>query len=227
MKIVKRKSPDKLRQIHYVSLTDPVKFVAGKPIPTVKAWSEFGKILTDWPDGLGNISTWGTNDVLVLDSMTFMGKAAMRFILSLNGRAGELPQLQDYRDAQALVERALAAIYSESVKCNVLVLSHITEFGREETSLDAKGRAVRTEISGTRRAYAESGTGKALSPAIGRYFNAVLATEMIGQGTAARYVIKTRPYRNLTLKTTDPEAVKAEYPLATGLADYFRDVREN
>lgn len=226
-KVREYNDPKLLDKIHYVPLTDPIKMINGRPTSTPRAWTEFGKILSDWPDGFGNIEKWGPQDILVVDSLTFAGKAAVRFVLGLQGRLSDLPQLQDYGQAQDLLERMLAAMYAENVKCNVIVLSHITEFAREEQSLDAKGRLIRTEVAGTRRAFGETGTGKALSRHIGRYFNAILATEAITAGTQTRYVIKTQPYRNLTLKTTNPAKVKPEYSLTTGLAEYFEAVRQS
>jgi hypothetical protein len=67
--------------------------------------------------------------------------------------------------------------------------------------------------------------GKALSPKIGRYFNSCLQAKTIGSGSSARRVLSTVSTPLIELKTSAPLSVKAEYPLATGLADYFKDVR--
>lgn len=223
--LLRAKNPALCNKVNFVTLTDPVRFVNGRPIPTVGAWVKLGKILTEWPDGLGNITTWGTDDILVLDSLTFAGKACVRFICQLQGRAGDAPQLQDYWDAQRFLDQLLAALYSETVKCNVIVLSHIKEIAKTHTVLDSKGRSVRVEEEGTRKGYAESGTGNALSPTIGRYFNGVVMAEIEGSGQSARRLIRTVPHLNIGLKNPAPGSVKPSYPLATGLADYFAAVR--
>lgn len=224
--LLRTKDPQLLEKVNYVTLTDPVRFVNGRPIPTVKAWTQLGKILTDWPDGLGNITTWGSNDILVIDSLTFAGKACVRFVTSLQGRAGDAPQLQDYRDAQIFVENMLGAIYSpETVKCNVIVLSHVREIAKMHQETDSKGRPIRVEEAGSRKGYAETGTGQALSPNIGRYFNAILLADIEGSGLATRRLIRTVPHLNIGLKNPAPASVKPTYPIATGLADYFNAVR--
>lgn len=223
--VLRAKNPDLLSQVSYETLTDPVKFVNGRPIPTIGAWIKLGKILTDWPGGLGNITTWTPKDILVVDSLTFAGKAATRFVCQLQGRGADIPQLQDFYEAQRLVERMLEGLYSDNVICNVIVISHVKEIGKEHTVMDSKGRPVRIEEEGSRKGYAETGTGKALSPTIGRYFNAVLLADIEGTGQATRRLIRTVPHLNIGLKNPAPGSVKPSYPLATGLAEYFQAVR--
>jgi hypothetical protein len=81
------------------------------------------------------------------------------------------------------------------------------------------------EENGPQRAYPAS-LGKALSPKIGRYFNTVLMAKTVGTGTAAKHKILTQSANGLELKTTVPLKAKAEYDLATGLAEYFAAERQ-
>jgi hypothetical protein len=218
-----------LSQIQYQTLTDRMKAINNRLVPIqAVAWQNATAYFEKWPDG-GNIEQWGPKDIAVIDSLTFAGKAAMRWIQQLNGRLSVAPQIQDYWDAQRLVEGLCATLYDASIKCNVLVLSHIREVGKSETKIitDNQGRQrpVTVTEEGSKKGYAETGTGNALSPNIGRYFNSVLMVDIIGSGMGVRRQIITQPSGNIGLKNPAPGVVKREYPLETGLAEYFAAVR--
>lgn len=223
--LIKQSSkPQLMNQVDVEVVTDGTRLVKGRMIPGATAWTKALKTLEDWP-GLGNIGSWGSKDILVLDSLTFAGRAAVRFVLNLNGRITDLPQFQDYLTAQTMVDQLLATLYSDDVKCNVIVISHVKEIAKTRTEVDSKGRQIQVEEEGTRKGYAETGTGRALSPTVGRYFNSVLLVDIEGSGPATRRVIRTVPHTNIGLKNSAPGLVRPSYPLATGLADYFKAVR--
>lgn len=219
-----RDDPTALARVTYETLTDPVRIAGTQMIQAAQAWTKMQKILGDWPN-VGKLETWTSRDILVLDSLTFAGKAAVRFVLQLNGRLNDLPGWNDYYTAQGLVERLLATLYSDSLKCNVIAISHVREIAKMHVEMDSKGRPVNVEEEGTRKGYAETGTGKALSPTVGRYFNAILLADIEGSGQSARRVIRTVPHQNIGLKNANPTRVKPTYPLVSGLAEYFQAVR--
>lgn len=221
-----RDDPAALERVNFQICTDQTRVAGNQMIPGAQAWGRAIQTLGNWPDGIGKIDTWTPRDILVIDSITFAGKAAVRFVLNLNGRIADLPRWDDYYTAQGLLEKLLATLYSDSVKCNVIAISHVREIGKMHTKLDAKGRPVQVEEEGSRKGYAETGTGKALSPTIGRYFNAILLADIEGSGQSARRLIRTVPHGNIGLKNANPVRVKPSYPLATGLADYFAAVRQ-
>lgn len=232
--LVRQKKPELLKGIRYKTLTDDMKVLGGKIQATSsKAWNDAVALLGDWKDGsepgLGSVTTWGPQDVLVVDSLTFAGKAALRFICAMNGRLASKPYQSDFGDAQTLVENFLAMLFSSSIKCNVVVLSHIREIGKQATisvtDKDGKEKPMIVEEEGTRKGYAETGTGRALSPLVGRFFNSVLMVDMLGTGEHARRIIRTVPIDNIGLKNSAPGLVKPSYPLATGLAEYFAALR--
>jgi len=219
-----------LNRIRYITCTDVMRSVAGKVFPvSATAWPKAMDALTDWKDGaeptLGPVASWGPKDILVIDSLNFAGKAATRLMQQINGRLAVFPIWTDYGDAQKLVESMCAMLFSETIKCNVLVLSHVREVGKKQTRINEKGQVQTYEEEGTRKGYAETGTGSALSPTIGRYFNAVLLADIVGSGQSSRRIIRTVPHENIGLKNPAPGIVKSEYPLATGLAEYFAAVR--
>jgi len=208
-----RYDKDAIDNVEYVTVTEPMKNVAGKLIP-VKAtvWQRTASLLGDWVDGetkLGPITTWDGQTVLVIDSLTMLSDAALSYILSMNGRLGQHPHQSDWGLAQALVENMLRMLYDESVKCNVIINCHIKPMGDD---------------NGPERYYPNT-LGKALPPKVGRYFNTVLLAQSSGRGQGLKRQIFTTSQGTIECKNTAPSKVAQSYPLETGLADYFKAVR--
>lgn len=205
---------DSIDRVEYETLTDPRKRdPATKKLkmsaPTV--WTRVVELLSDWNTQsakLGPISTWTSQDVLVIDSLSFLSKAAMHWQLSLNGRLGGKAEQSDWYSAQQYVEELLAMLFDEGVTCNVIIMAHIKFI----------------EINGVTQGYPNS-VGKALSPNIGSYFNSVLQVRSSGSGTAQKRLIHTQTSGLVELKNSSPFTVKPMYEQATGLAEYFKDVR--
>lgn len=201
---------DASSRVEFETLTDPMKPQGGRLIP-VKAtvWQKSIGLLDNWKTATadyGNISTWKDRDVLVIDTLSFLADHALKFILSLNLRLGQRPQLQDWGEAQMLVMGLLEKLYDESVGCNVIVNCHI-KYMEDENKIQ--------------KCFPES-VGKALSPKIGRYFNNVVLVKTVGKGD---HRISTVSTNLLELKTSSPLKVQKEYPIQTGLADLFKDLR--
>jgi len=218
-------SPGAVAQVEFETITDPFSNVNGKLIPKkASTWQRVVRLLDNWKtfvkdsngkdtdkiaSDFGPISTWTTNDILVIDSLTMLSNAALNFILSLNARLGQQPQQSDWYNGQQLIEGLLQLLFDDGVKCNVIVNCHIAYIG---------------EDNGPQHGYPAS-LGKALPPKIGRYFNSMLMAKTSGSGASAKRKITTVSSPLVELKTTNPLRVKAEYPIETGLADYFRDIR--
>jgi hypothetical protein len=213
---------DKLSSVIYETCTDKFKTVGGKVIVdgVPKAFSKAMNLLTNWKtddQDLGSVSTWTSNDVLVIDSLTHCGKAAMRQALALGNRLNQHPHQSDWGVAQGMLEDMISLLCSEAVPCNVLILAHWDNFG----DTDEKGQPV-----GPQRGLPIS-LGKALSPRIPTYFNSTILAKRIGIGAGARRRIYTVPQDSIELKSSAPKSVKAEYELPTGLAEFFRDARKH
>ena len=172
-------------------------------VPVGDAWPRFLSLLDKWPATGESVYKLGPKDVLVNDSLTFMSKAALNFILKVNNRH-KLNEY-DYGDAQTMLEDIFATLYDHDLKCNVILIAHI--------DYQPDGRGV---LQGMPAA-----PGKKLSPKIGRYFNSVLRVKTIGKERQ----ITTTSDGTVELKTSAPSSVKPSYPLASGLAQYFRDVQ--
>lgn len=205
-------TPEELATVYFQTFTDSLKTVNGRLIPSgvPKGFSNFLKALDKWPDDdLGPVSSWTPNDVLVVDSMTFMGSAALRYVLALNNRSGQQPYQSDWGEAMRYVENVLEKLYSAEIKCNIVVTSHIT-------FIEQEGQAIRG---------LPTALGSKLPPKVPRYFNTVVMAQSKGFGSGARHTIHTQPKQGVELKTAAPSRVKAEYPIRTGLADLFRDLQ--
>lgn len=205
--------PEAADRVVYKTLTDPMRVVGNVMVPKLATvWQRTIKMLEHWKtedEDLGPVLSWGPQDVLVIDSLTFLGIAAMNFVLSMNGRLGQQTQQSDWYQAQQRVEQFLQAIYDENIKCNVIMTAHVR---------------ITEEDNMPPRATVHS-LGKALTPVIGRYFNSTLYVQTSGSGAQERRRILTRSTSLVELKNTAPLNVKPDYPIETGLAEYFHDVQ--
>lgn len=204
-----------LDRLHYITCTDEMKSTkggliipAGKPTAFTKAI----KSLNHWQDDesdFGPVADWTVNDVLVIDSLTFLSNAAMRYVCFEVGRVGA-PYQQDWLAAQRKVIGLLELLYSESIKCNVVINAHIRFIDIAEDYVQG---------------YPES-VGKSLPPQIPRYFNTVVQAKISGSGKNAKRKIRVVPDTSIGLKNAAPHNLKeADLPLETGLADIFKAIR--
>lgn len=202
--------PAALERVDFMSFRDKTKI--GPAGPTIvgapKAFTQGTQALDKWEDGT-DPSTWGPEHILVLDSLTNMGKAAFAWARQMNPSAKEPRQW--YFSAQTVLEDIIANLTAESFQSNVIVMSHID---------------LVTMPDGTTQGFA-SAIGKALGPKIPRYFNTLAMMETSGSGKAVRRRLKTFPTATVTLKNPAPMKIEAEYPIETGLATLFEKLRES
>jgi len=219
---VLKSDPKALANVDFVTVTEPMKAIGGLArIIKAEAYSKAAGLLSKWDDG-SDPANWGPKDILVIDSLTFFCRYAMNAVLALNGRLNSTPWQSDWGQAQALVSSVLQLLYSNGFKTNVIVNCHITYIGREVQKTNDKGEVetMQEDVRG----YPMS-LGKALSPQIGTFFNHALMTRTMGSGPAAKRQLLTNTQGLIELKTAAPGKVKGSYPIETGLADYFRDIR--
>lgn len=198
-----------------VSLAEKRASAGGKlGITRAEVWTRASAQLEKWVDpttgrDFGSITTWTPEHVLCVGSFTRLAESALRFVQSVNGRLNAHPFQSDYGDAQNLLRAFLEIITSPDVRTNVVLECHIESIDDGSGALQDFPRAV----------------GKALSPIIGSYFNSLLEIKKVGRGEALKRVLKTIPTGTLGVKNTAPFRVASEYPLETGLAQYFAAVR--
>lgn len=199
-------------RIRYMQISDSVSVGSkGDLVTKGDSWAKFVSLLQDWKDGdksYGPITSWTPKDILVIDGLSRLADAAFNQHLAMNGRLGK-PEQRDYGAAQGALKRLLWMLFSDEVKCNVIMVCHIKP-------VDIEGEPT--------RGFPQT-IGSALSPEIGQFFNHALLARQSGQGEGIKRVISTRTSGFVQLKTPAPLRVKPEYPLEDGLAAYFADIR--
>src|SRR5580698_2658407 len=196
------------------------------------SWPKAVSLLDGWKEGgidLGPVSSWGPMDVLVLDSFSTLAKCAYYFSQGLNGRLGARDQGNDYRrdvgEAQSQLTRVLELLYSSHIRCNVIVISHITWVDESQgvaarpQEANGDGSMPLTSPDGY-----PSAIGRALSPHMGKYFNDAYISRSEGTGMAVRRTISTVPQEGVLAKNS--VWLEREYPVQTALAQIFAALRE-
>jgi len=213
-----------IKTVQYKTFTDRLTSAAGRVMVkgAAKAWPESVRLLDGWKEGLkdspdhidlGSIYTWTSQDVLVIDSLSMLSDAALRYVLVLNGRNGQHPYQSDWGEAMSLVQSFLEMLYSDSVKCNVVVIAHLSPVENE------KGETIKL---------VPTSLGKKLPPKIFRYFNTCVLAKTKTAGAKMKRVLCTQPQVLIDLKVAAvPGTVPAELPLSTGLADLFKALRKS
>jgi len=203
--ILRAKNPALLKNVEVEVFKNKLKAGADGKVRLQGAADALGrsmKKLTEWS------GTCGPKDVIVLDSLTFMGKVAMDYILQLTSRE-EKPEIQDWGAAMALCEKAVALLMSDAVATNVVMNTHINW--------------TEGEGGGVVRGYPNV-LGNKLSPIIGTYFNTVLVLKTTGSGESRKREFATRGSALIEGKCSVVNA-PATLPHETGLADFFRLAR--
>ena len=185
-------------------------FATGAP----KAWPNFLKgLLTQWPDSPAdakeNVYTWGPDTVVVLDTLTSLGRAALQNAMRIENKMGKVPEIQHYHTAGFQIKDTLSALMSDDVKCHVLVLTHVKYMDNDLGKMFGLPKAI----------------GEKLSEDVPIFFNTMLALKRSNK----KVVLSTKPTDMVQTKVEAFDNVKAEYDLIIdgvgkpGLAEFFHD----
>lgn len=229
------KSPypkEAIDNVKYVTIREPMRNVAGKIQPRQAIlWQNAMKQLAEWKDtdedgkeiNLGPVTTWGGKDILVIDTLSALSRGAWNFTLAINGKLNsdvsgfESMRMVGY--TQKLIEDFLDLIADSSIKCNVIVNSHVT-YVRDPGQPKPQNETDHDPIHGY-----PSAIGKSLSPRIPRVFNSVLLFRVEGLGDYAKRYIYTNTQGIIATKSSAPLNVEKRYNVEDGLAKYFAAVR--
>ena len=205
---VKAVDPKLLSTIQFESFRDRMKMTASGPavIGSPKAYVQTLNVLEKWPDG-SDPAKWGPKKVLVIDSLTNLGRAAFQWARAANPMSKDPRQW--YKTAQDLIEDLIANVTSDSFETNVVIISHVEM----------------VDSNGLTKGYASS-IGKALGPKIPRFFNTMLLSETSGSGKQVKRKIKTLPTGMIDLKNPAPMKIEAEYDISDGLQQIFKVLKE-
>lgn len=134
---------------------------------------------------LGSADEWGYDTILVVDSGTNMGWAAMDRVMFLGDRIGKRRRFQDWGSAQEEQDVFCDIITSPPLNCHVIVNFHIKLIGPDMVEEDDddtnKGAKQQQHQLIPHRLY-PSALGKALPPEIHRHFPYLLRAETASQG---------------------------------------------
>lgn len=172
------------------------------------AWQRAINLVFDWKTekhSYGSIYDWTSNEVLVLDSLTHMWRAAMTFVLAINNRLGNNPTQPEWGTCQGMITDVLSTFFDASVRCNVVFCAHIA-YDQDQNEV----------LHGL-----PSGPGRALNKEIGTYFNHTIRATTVGK----KHTIVTQSDGTVELKTAVPNRIKPSYSIETGLAEYFAAAR--
>lgn len=208
-----RGNPDAAARVEVNVFSNVLKSsVQGYPVP-MGAPSAFPKLLAalnKWPDNPAEGAlTWGPDTVLVIDSLTKLGRHALLNAQHLEGKTGQQPQLQHYGTAMAQLEGTIAMLYSDHVRCHVLCMTHIAYTPNEV------GKVFGLPMS----------LGEKLNAVLPTYFNTMLVVHTKGK----QRLLSTKPASNVQAKVESFDTVADEYILVEdgkprpGLADFFSD----
>lgn len=229
--LIKYTKPEFRKNIHIETLTDKLKplqipktggnyetriICDGVPTAFVRSMN----LLTRWKaeeGDFGNIGTWGRNRVLVLDSLTLQGDAAMRYVLSLQGRNGQQPFPADWQEGQRLQRSMLELLYSDAVKCHVIIMAHLKSV-REGTKTVTSQSGKESEVAIMSDKMFPTALGNAMPTQVGRYFNIMLYFKTVG----SERMIYTKPADDVDVKIAAD--VKPVYRMENGVLEIFKAV---
>jgi hypothetical protein len=209
---VGREFPDKIDNVDFETLRDvfkPGKDLEGKDTLLVspEAYVKTTKLLTQWTDG-SKPSEFGPKGIVVIDSLTTLGRGAFEWARAANPTAKDPRQW--YFAAQQTIENVIAMLTSAAFKSNVIVISHVNYKELED---------------GSTKGYA-SAVGSALGPILPRYFNTLVMATAMGTGKNVMRTVRTVPSPIVEgIKTPIPFLLDEAYPLSTGMAILFRALK--
>lgn len=226
-------TPDALQRVEVVSLEDKLKdngqFIETSGTPT--AFTRFLKLWNNWeyetPEGkvsLGPVRSWGPNDILVLDSLTSLGDAAMRRTMFVNNRTIMNRRDSDWGTAMADQENVIKVMTAEDIPCHVIVTAHLRIIQpRDERKGDSDlTKQIKEEMAELiKPRYYPSALGWQLPQNFEQHFPIVLLFETKFIGNQPKRVITTRPRPEVDVKMPNPK-VPAELPVETGMLTIFK-----
>lgn len=237
-----RAEPPEVRaRLDWITLTDPMKIMLGRPVPAkAQSWNSMVSLLENWrhtdisrgdmarlgyeAKDLGPVSSWGPQDILVLDTLSRSAQYAFNFMMSMNGKLGGLQTQNEYRRNIYMIQDQyldplIALLTDRAIRCNVIVNSHIIYVDDKEAPPQPPQPEGRAPIPQPQIGL-PAAIGIALSDKVPRAFNHLLLARKEGN---VRYLY-TRSPGTVATKTTLVNA-PVQYKMETGLADYFKAVR--
>jgi hypothetical protein len=195
----------KLANVHYQTLRDDFQLLGARMgIKRASAFQQAMELLEKGGDKWGEsgkhippLVAWTPRDVLVIDSLSLMGKSSLMMVMQANGAAMKAPEIQHYGTAMDNIEKFLDLITSSSVPCHVIVNTHTSS------------------PDGSTKIYPEA-LGSKLGPKVPKPFDTMLSLSI----KSGERVFNTEKDGLLALKSA--KKLAPTYPISTGLLDIFK-----
>lgn len=112
-------------------------FLDGKPT------RDSQKRMTDF----GPAASWGPDTVLVVDSLTALGRACFRRYITAIGRNEQTKRIKDWGVAAGEAESALEMLTSSYYRCHVIVMAHVKMIGPKPLEEDDSKRQDKVDYN--------------------------------------------------------------------------------
>lgn len=217
-KLIAEQCPELIDNVEFRTIRDAAKMTAAGPtLTSAKAFIEATRMLDRWKykddEGneidLGVPSDWGSDCILVIDSLSRLCDAAYDWCESVipGAGTGKFDGRAVYGNAQDAIESMLAMLTSKSFACNLIVIAHGTYMDLPD---------------GTQKIFPQ-GVGQKLSPKIPQYFPNYIRYKNSG----GKRTIQLESDGMIDLANTNPNAFEGKsLPIETGLATFFGVLRE-
>lgn len=229
--VCRKNGVDINKTVDVYTIDQKMRVINGEIRPAnATGWSRAANAIEKWKHDdidYGNVGDWAANRILVVDTLGTLAQMAYYFSQAANGRLGESESGNSYRrdvgGAQSHIRRLLELLFCDAVKCNVIIISHITwvddSGGINISPEQRQERGLPVDPDGYPTAI-----GRALSPIIGKYFNDVFTVRASGSGQSVRRQIVTVPNEGVVCKNST--FLRPEYDIRTGLAEIFSEMRK-
>lgn len=172
---------------------------------------------------LGKSKEWGPDHVVVLDSLTAMGKASMRRVEAMTNKTPLNRTDGTWGTAMAEQDAFIEKLTSSRNRFHVIVTAHLKMIGPKDlrqgdSDLTKEIKERQAELVPTR--LFPSALGRALPPEIGGHFPTLLLVECEHKGSKTRRVIRTLPRPELDVKVPAPN-LPSELDIEDGLLRIF------
>lgn len=226
-------APEARARVEVVTLEDDLKggdrFVEVKGEPT--AFRRALQLLDNWKYddvNFGPVKSWGRNEILVIDTLTGLGRAAMRRALFVNNRTIHTRRIQDWGVAISDQEAVVEKITSMAVPCHVIVFSHVKlvgpKFQEENDDNETSVGKVNKQIAETVPVrWYPSAIGQGLPTTIGEHFGVVVSYELIERGGKVQRMMRTAARADLDIKVPDTH-IPPLLPVESGLLTIFEAI---
>ncbi len=223
-------NPAMHKNVDIVSFKDKLrngnKYIEVNGIPT--AFASSLNMMDHWTykeeDGtvvdLGSSKDWGPDTIIVVDSLTAMGKASFRRAQAMLNKTPLNTTQQVWGLAMADQETFIEKLTDPSKRHHVIVLAHLKMVGPkdiqkddEQVTKDLKEKVM--DLVDTR--LYPSALGQQLPPVIGGYFPTLLKVERIVKAGKVQRVIRSDTGPELDTKIPAPRDFPAVLPIESGL----------